>query len=155
MDTCVCMAESLCCPLGTITTLLIGYRPNTGASQVTKVVKNLPASAGDVGDVGLIPASGRSPWRRAWQPTPAFLPGESHGQRSLNGYSPQGHKESDTTEVIQQAHQYKIKSLKDKKKEVVRSLLLFLRPHLPLSIKSILFRPMVSVQGDRGTLEGK
>ena len=39
------------------------------------------------------------PWRREWQPTPAFLPGESHGQRILAGYSPWGHKESDTTEV--------------------------------------------------------
>ena len=38
------------------------------------------------------------PWRRAWQPTPVFLPGESHGQRSLEGWSPWGHKESDTTE---------------------------------------------------------
>ena len=37
--------------------------------------------------------------RRKWQPTPVFLPGESHGQRSLVGYSPWGHKESDTTEV--------------------------------------------------------
>ena len=37
-------------------------------------------------------------WRRKWQPTPVFLPGESHGQRSLVGYSPQGHKELDTTE---------------------------------------------------------
>ena len=36
--------------------------------------------------------------RRKWQPTPVFLPGESHGQRSLAGYSPWGHKESDTTE---------------------------------------------------------
>ena len=43
------------------------------------------------------------PWRRAWQPTPVFLPGESHGQRSLEGYSPQGHKESDTTEATQHA----------------------------------------------------
>ena len=33
------------------------------------------------------------PWRTAWQPTPVFLPGESHGQRSLEGYSPWGHKE--------------------------------------------------------------
>ena len=32
------------------------------------------------------------PWRRKWQPTPVFLPGESHGQRSLAGYSPWGHK---------------------------------------------------------------
>ena len=37
--------------------------------------------------------------RRIWQPTPVFLPGESHGQRSLVGYSPWGHKESDTAEV--------------------------------------------------------
>ena len=39
------------------------------------------------------------PWRRAWQPTPVFLPVESHGQRSLVGYSPWGSKESDMTEV--------------------------------------------------------
>ena len=39
-------------------------------------------------------------WRRAWQPTPAFLPGESHGQRSLVGYSTRGCKESDTTEQL-------------------------------------------------------
>ena len=39
-----------------------------------------------------------SPWRRKWQPTPVFLPGESHGQRSLAGYSPWGHTQSDTTE---------------------------------------------------------
>ena len=39
-------------------------------------------------------------WRREWQPTPVFLPGESHGQRSLSGYSPWGCKESDTTEQL-------------------------------------------------------
>ena len=39
----------------------------------------------DAGDVGSIPGSGRFPWRRAWQPTPVCLPGESHGQRSLAG----------------------------------------------------------------------
>ena len=39
------------------------------------------------------------PWRRAWQPTAVFLPGESHGQRSLVGYGPLGCKESDTIEV--------------------------------------------------------
>ena len=39
------------------------------------------------------------PWRSEWLPTPVFLPGESHGQRSLAGYSPQGLKESDMTEV--------------------------------------------------------
>ena len=44
------------------------------------------------------------PWRRAWQPTPVFLPGESNGQRSLVGYSLWGHKESDTTERLSTAH---------------------------------------------------
>ena len=39
-------------------------------------------------------------WRRDWQPTPVFFPGESHGQRSLAGYSPLGCKESDTTESL-------------------------------------------------------
>ena len=38
------------------------------------------------------------PWRRAWQPTPVFLSGDSLGQRSLAGYNPWGCKESDTTE---------------------------------------------------------
>ena len=47
-------------------------------------------------------------WRRAWQPTPVFLPGESHGQRSRVGYSPWGCKESDTTDVTEHActHHY-------------------------------------------------
>ena len=40
------------------------------------------------------------PWRRAWQPSPVFLPGKSHGQRSLVGYSAWGCKESDTTEWL-------------------------------------------------------
>ena len=44
--------------------------------------------------------AGQIPWRRAWQPTPVFLPGESHGQRSLADYSPWGHKESDMTERL-------------------------------------------------------
>ena len=42
---------------------------------------------------------GKTPWRRAWQPTPVFLPGEAHGQRSLAGYSPWGHKQSGMAEV--------------------------------------------------------
>ena len=44
------------------------------------------------------PPGQEDPWRRKWQPTPVFLPGESHGQRSLVGYSPWGHKELDTSE---------------------------------------------------------
>ena len=39
-------------------------------------------------------------WRRKWQPTPVFLPGKCHGERSLAGYSPWGRKESDTTERL-------------------------------------------------------
>ena len=40
------------------------------------------------------------PWRRKWQPSPVFLLGKSHGQRSLVGYSSWGHKESDMTEHL-------------------------------------------------------
>ena len=52
-------------------------------------------SACSAGDLGLIPGSGRHPWRREWLPTPVFLAGESHGQRSLVGYSSWGHRELD------------------------------------------------------------
>ena len=57
-------------------------------------VKASACNAGDTFD----PWIGKIPWRRKWQPTPVFLPGESHGQRSLVGYSLRGRKESDTTE---------------------------------------------------------
>ena len=57
------------------------------------MVKNLPASAGDSGSI-----PGKIPWSRKWQPTPVFLPGKLHVQRSLVGHSPWGHKESDRTE---------------------------------------------------------
>ena len=50
------------------------------------------------------PWIGKIPWRRAWQPTPVFLPGESHGQRSLTGYCPWGLKESNTTEWLSAQH---------------------------------------------------
>ena len=46
------------------------------------------------------PCVGKIPWRRAWPPTPVFLPGESHGQRSLAGYSPWSRKELDMTEQL-------------------------------------------------------
>ena len=64
------------------------------ASQVVLVTENPPANAGDAGDVGSIPVSGRSPGGGHWQPTPIFLPGESHGQRSLADYSLGGRTES-------------------------------------------------------------
>ena len=69
-------------------------------------VKNLPAmqeTPCNAGDPDLIPESGKIPWRREWQPTPVFLPGESHEQRSLGGYSPQNHKKSDVNEATEHA----------------------------------------------------
>ena len=56
-------------------------------SQVTLTVKNPPTNAGDLKRRQFKPWFGKMPWRRAWQPTLAFLPGESHGQRSLVGHS--------------------------------------------------------------------
>ena len=50
------------------------------------------ASVYNEGDLGSIPGLGRFPWRRKWQSTPVLLPGKSHGQRSLVGYSPWGWK---------------------------------------------------------------
>ena len=55
------------------------------------------ASACNAGDLGLIPWLGIFPWRRKWQPTLVFLPGKSHGQRSLIGSW--GRKELDTTNI--------------------------------------------------------
>ena len=63
------------------------------------VVQNPSANAGDVRGLGVHPWVRKIPWRRKWQPTPVFLPGKSHGQRSLVGYSPWGRKESDMTEA--------------------------------------------------------
>ena len=65
------------------------------------VGKESACNAGDAGKCGFNPQVGKIPWRRAWQPTPLFLPRESHGQRSLMGCSPQGRKESDTTEATE------------------------------------------------------
>ena len=64
------------------------------------MVKNPPANAGNARDTESIPGPERFPWRRKWQPTPISLPGESHGQKSLVGYSPWVCKESDTTEWL-------------------------------------------------------
>ena len=50
------------------------------------LVKNPFANAGDIRDIGPAPGSGEIPSRKGWQPTPVFLPGESHEKRSLAGY---------------------------------------------------------------------
>ena len=77
-------------------------------SNVTKgfpggsVVKNLP---GQCRRCGFNPWIGKILWRRKWQPTPVFLPGESHGQRSLAGCSPWGCKELDMTYRLNNSNQ--------------------------------------------------
>ena len=73
--------------------LFIAFRGFPGGSEGK-------ASACNVGVLGLIPGLGRSPGEGNGQPTPVLSPGEFHGQRSLVGYSPQGHKELDTTEQL-------------------------------------------------------
>ena len=77
----------------------LGRRENWGwIKKVCRKVKNsiitigLPwwrskESTWNAGDLGLIPGLRKFPWRREWPPTPVFLPGKSHGQRSLAGYS--------------------------------------------------------------------
>ena len=73
--------------------LVVCWAVVVGASLVVQMVKNLPAMQSD-------PWVRKIPWKREWQPTPVFLPGKVCGQRSLTGYSPWGHEESDTTEQL-------------------------------------------------------
>ena len=69
--------------------------------MVAQTVKNLP-----VIQENLVQFLGKEdPWRREWQPSPVFLLGESHGQRSLAGYSPWSHQESGTTEQLNMKHE--------------------------------------------------
>ena len=100
------MDESLCHPPETITTLLISYsqiqNKRLKKNERVKleefflwgfpggsVVKKSPAGAGVH---GFDPWAMKISWKRKWHPTPVFLPGKSHGQRSLAGCSPWGHK---------------------------------------------------------------
>ena len=76
----------------------ITHKPR--ASQVALVVKNPPANARDRHKrLRVDPWVGKIPWKRAWQSTPVFFSGESHGQRSLANYSPWGFNVLDTTEA--------------------------------------------------------
>ena len=69
-----------------------------GTSPVAQWVKNLPVNAGDARRCGFEPWVRKIPLRRKWPPIPVFLPGKSHGHRSLVSYSPWGCKELNTTE---------------------------------------------------------
>ena len=84
-------SRKVCCVLGS---------PNLAGKALTcrtnRMVKNLPAMP----ETWVQSWVGEMPWRRKWQPTPGFLPGELHGLRSLVGYSPWGHKQSDMTEQL-------------------------------------------------------
>ena len=73
---------------------------------IALVVKNPPANTGAVRDMGLIPESGGAPRepRSPMRTISAFLPGESHAQRSLAGYNPESHKEQDMTEATLAQH---------------------------------------------------
>ena len=68
--------------------------------MVALEVKNPPTKAGRHKRPEFHPWVGKIPWRREWLPTPVFLPGEFHEQKSLVGYSPWGHKESESTERL-------------------------------------------------------
>ena len=65
-------------------------------SLVAQMVKNLPAMQ----ETWIQSLGQEDPLEKEWQPTPVFSPGESHGQRSLAGYSPWGRKELDMTEQL-------------------------------------------------------
>ena len=80
--------------------LLVHLMPSTGHNMGFPggAGGNTPCSEGNIRDAGLISVR-KILWRRAWQPTPVFLPGESHEQSSLAGYSPWGHKDLNMTVV--------------------------------------------------------
>ena len=74
---------------------------------------------------GSSPWVGKIPWRREWPPTPLFLPGEFHGQRSLAGYNPQDRKELDTTERLRHTHTHKLLHIQKSAKSVWCTALVF------------------------------
>ena len=78
------------------------------ASRVAPVIKNSPANRRHKTS-GFDPWVRMIPWRRKWQPTSVFWPGESQGQRSPEGYSPWGHIESDTTERLSMSTKFYIR----------------------------------------------
>ena len=71
--------------------------------MATLAIRNPPANAGAASNMGLS-LGGQDPLEKGKTTTPALSPGESHGQRSLAGYSPQGHKKSDMAEATEHSH---------------------------------------------------
>ena len=90
-------------PCGVAPELVQGRGPRSRMGQAFRAplpLLKVKASVSNAGDPGLIPGLGRSPGERNGSPLQLFLPGESHGRRSLVGYGPGGRKESDTTERL-------------------------------------------------------
>ena len=120
--------------------MVLDYCIRRKSFSSVSVVKNLPAMS-RCRRSRFHPWVGKIPWKRAWQPTPGFLPGESHGQRSLVGYSPQGHKESVTTEATEHARVILCLTLKKKQGRFFYSIS-FLYFNTQISIK-ILRRKLI------------
>ena len=99
------MCQALC-SLHALPNLLLKHRKLNALPKVTQlsgfpggaVVKNPPANKRRCRRCSFDPWVRKIPWRRKWQPTLVFLPGKSHRQRNLAGYSSWGYKGSDTTE---------------------------------------------------------
>ena len=82
---------------------ILGQMKNTSEKSKTSQVvqcKEYSCQCRRCKRYGFIPWVRKILWSRKWQPTPVFLPGKFHGQRSLVGYSPCGHKESDMTDLL-------------------------------------------------------
>ena len=88
--------SSFLSPFYNLTEAIFSCMLDLGASPVAQRVKRLPAMR----ETGFDPWVGKITWGRKWQPTPAFLPGKSHGWRSPVGYSSWGHKELDMIEGL-------------------------------------------------------
>ena len=84
---------------------IIGQKHLMRASLISSEVRN-PAAMQEPQEMWVRSLGQEIPWGRAWQPTPVFLPGGSHGQRSIVGCSSQGHKESDMPETIWHAYMH-------------------------------------------------
>jgi len=96
---CVCVCARMCVCACVCVWCLVEYEKSSQRLYWVHVFqgdsKNLPAFRRP----GANPWVGKITWRRAWEPTPVFLTGESYGHRSLAGCSPRGHKESDMPEA--------------------------------------------------------
>ena len=91
--------------LDIFTNAILSLHPYAVGFPSGSVVKNPPARQ-ETQETWFDPWVEKIPWSRKWQPTAVFLPGESHGWRSLVGYSPWGSKELDMTKVTDHARHH-------------------------------------------------